>query len=85
MLVGIAAPVPTRHVVHDVVSASKPLGPLANAYIDELTQLGAQATESAIVDIVVRALQASGETHVVADHSTSDDVAGAGQPTARLA
>jgi hypothetical protein len=75
----LIAPVPTRHVVRDVVSASKPLGPLANAYIDELTQLGAQATESALVDIVVRALEASGEPHVVADHSTAGDIAGAGR------
>jgi len=75
----LIAPVPTRHVVRDLISTSKPLGQMANTYIDELTQLGDQATEPAIVDIVVRALKASGETHVVAEHPASGDITGAGR------
>jgi len=75
----LIAPVPTRHVVRDLVSTSKPLGQMANKYLDELTHLGNQATESAIVDIVVQALRASGETHVVADHTTSGETNGSSQ------
>jgi len=72
----LIAPLPTRHVVRDLISASKPLCQMANMYLDELTQLGDQATEPAIVDIVVRALKAGGEAHVVAEHPMPDDITG---------
>ncbi len=75
----LIAPVPTRHVVRDLVSISKPLGQMADKYIDDLTHLGNQATESAIVDIVVQALRASGETHVVAEYPTFGDITGSSQ------